>query len=470
MSQVHGSFEYMWTLHAFKILSSPRGFVVFTAQVVSASITALEAAADLAPPDASTLQKVGRVCAAALSSGSAGTQDKSTLNQSADVLGTVLSTAATATAVVTEDAGNAMLSCLFIIVTANSDGGGDAVASAFVTAKAVDLLSKLGQVMLNSVPTNGTTKLSSLDALGRGVETEVKKGSAEAAAQNGMLASLGARRLQENPTQPTCDEVGLQFTQWIASNPYSWANESVGINGYIASNATISVSELSRCGIVAGFGTSVEVPVQMPGDTAQVTDTPTCVIFDAGKGEWVTDNISLISANRDNFVAQCAATNSGSYAVYYRTKAFALDYLLVVFVATGSGLLGGFCLRKRSVEMQRRKNKVHPEEAPSLRDIVTEPPGDTDAERDSNTEGMGSEERYIGPGPMPLVLMARSSCTSHHCLRGRAKQCGSPSTALACLRRTSTSTLLPFRLEEDECTKAASEEEASEGDSDNLLS
>ena len=37
--------------------------------------------------------------------------------------------------------------------------------------------------MLNSIPTNGTQKLSSLDAQGRGSETELKKGTASDAAQ-----------------------------------------------------------------------------------------------------------------------------------------------------------------------------------------------------------------------------------------------------------------------------------------------
>lgn len=399
--------------------------------VVSASMTALEAAADLAPPDASTLQKVGGVLTAALSSGSAGTQDKSTLNRASDVLNTVLSTAATATTVVTEDAGNAMLSSLLTISTANSDGGGDAAESAAVTAKALDLVSKLGQVMLNSIPANGTTKLSSLDAAGRGSETELKKGTAGAAAQNGLSASgvsippLAARRLQEDPTQPTCDEVGLQFTQWIASNPYSWANESVGINGYIASNATVSVLELSRCGIVVGFGTSVEVSVQMPGDASQATDTPTCVIFDTGTGEWVTDNISLVSANRETFVAQCATTSSGTYAVYYRniplkeeenfSTLIAIAFT-VPLVLVASGLAGGviFLMRKRAIEKQHRKNKVHPaKEAPSLKEVVTEePPGDTDAEgADSNTEGPAA------PGNPIIAFEEGRNSAALHALR-----------------------------------------------------
>lgn len=40
---------------------------------------------------------------------------------------------------------------------------------------------------------------------------------------------------------------------------------------------------LSRCGVVVGFPTFVEVAVAMPGDAESPTDTPTCVIFDTGQ-------------------------------------------------------------------------------------------------------------------------------------------------------------------------------------------
>ena len=38
----------------------------------------------------------------------------------------------------------------------------------------------------------------------------------------------------------------------------------------------------------------------------------------SGKGEWVTDNISLVSANKDTYTAQCSTISSGAYALYYR--------------------------------------------------------------------------------------------------------------------------------------------------------
>lgn len=373
--------------------------------VVDASMTALEAAAELAPPDASTLQKVGGVVTAALSSGSAGTQDKSTLSRATDVLGTVLNTASAATTVVNEDAGNAMLGSLLTITTANTDGGGDPEQSAAVTAKALELVSQLGQLMLNSVPANGTLTLSSLDATGRGSETELAKSSTSDVDQNGLSASgvsipPSGRRLQ---SAPTCNEVGLQYTQWIASNPYSWANDTLGINSNIASNATVSVLELSRCGIVVGFPTAVEVAVAMPGDAERPTDTPTCVIFDTGKGEWVTDNISLVSANKETYTAQCSTTSSGTYALYYRhtplkekenfSTIIAIAFT-VPLVLVASSLAGGaiYLMRKRAIEKQHRKKKVHPEkEKPALQEVVTEEPpgGDTDVEEPGpdNTEG-----------------------------------------------------------------------------------
>ena len=38
----------------------------------------------------------------------------------------------------------------------------------------------------------------------------------------------------------------------------------------------------------------------------------------SGKGEWVTDNISLVSANKETYIAQCSTISSGTYALYYR--------------------------------------------------------------------------------------------------------------------------------------------------------
>lgn len=381
--------------------------------VVSASMTALEAAADLAPPDSSTLQKVGGVIAAALSSGSAGTQDKSTLSRASAVLDTVLSTASAATAVVDEDAGNAMLGSLLTITTANSDGGGDAAASASVTAKALNLVSKLGQVMMNSLPANGTQAITSVDASGRGTESRLAKVSAADAARSGLsspganvpsAALGGSRRLQE------CNDVGLQFTHWFASNPYSWANASFGINSEIANNATVSVLELSRCGVVVDFGSSVEVTVALPERDAQVDETPTCVIFDQGAQEWVRDNISLTSANRETMTATCSTTSSGTYAVYYRhtplveqqsistlvAVAFTIPVVLVASAFAGGAI---YLMRKRAIDQRRRKNKakVYPEteKDESLKEVVTEEPpgGDTDA--GTEDEGVVSSQPVI---------------------------------------------------------------------------
>ena len=83
---------------------------------------------------------------------------------------------------------------------------------------------------MNSLPANVTQTLSSVDSSGRGSTSELKRADA-AAVQGSGLSTPGAtvpgsavsgRRLQE------CNDVGLQFTQWLLSNPYAWANASLG--------------------------------------------------------------------------------------------------------------------------------------------------------------------------------------------------------------------------------------------------
>ena len=80
----------------------------------------------------------------------------------------------------------------------------------------------------------------------------------------------------------------------------------------------MSVLELSRCGVLVDFGTPVEVQVAMPEREADVDETPTCTIFDAGLGQWVRENITLTSASRETMVATCETSSSGAYAIYYR--------------------------------------------------------------------------------------------------------------------------------------------------------
>lgn len=187
---------------------------------------------------------------------------------------------------------------------------------------------------MNSIPANTTQTLSSVDASGRGSTSELKRADATAVAQNGLStpgASLPGtattgRRLQD------CADVGLQFTQWLLSNPYAWANASLGLNSQIPGNATVSVLELSRCGVLVDFGSPVEVKVAMPEREAQVDETPTCTIFDAGGavfvatrmvlglGQWVRDNITLTSASRETMIATCETSSSGAYAIYYRPR------------------------------------------------------------------------------------------------------------------------------------------------------
>ncbi|CAJ1339216.1 unnamed protein product [Effrenium voratum] len=104
--------------------------------VVGASMSALETASQLVAPDASTLQKVGNVLARTLSRGTSSTRDKAMLSRASEVVDTVLTTALQGSAqAISTDAGNAIMSGLVAITSANGEGTASASESAAVAAR-----------------------------------------------------------------------------------------------------------------------------------------------------------------------------------------------------------------------------------------------------------------------------------------------------------------------------------------------
>ncbi|CAJ1421530.1 unnamed protein product [Effrenium voratum] len=98
--------------------------------VVGASMSALETASQLVAPDASTLQKVGNVLARTLSRGTSSTRDKAMLSRASEVVDTVLTTALQGSAqAISTDAGNAIMSGLVAITSANGEGTASASES-----------------------------------------------------------------------------------------------------------------------------------------------------------------------------------------------------------------------------------------------------------------------------------------------------------------------------------------------------
>ncbi|CAJ1339215.1 unnamed protein product [Effrenium voratum] len=298
------------------------------------------------------------------------------------------------------------------------------------TAKAMGLVAKLGEAVLSASAENETVVLSSVDADGKGSESRLGKGNANAAAQgfgvpgasvragvipNAAASGAAGRRLQG------CSTAGVQFTQFFKSNPYSWANASFGLNGEIASNATVSSLLVTQCGVAVDISSGVEVAVALPGQAAPF-DVPTCVIFDEGSLEWVAKNVSLVSVDTNTMVATCETTSNGAYAIYYRQQLpeqpegspYLALALAVPLVLLGSGLAGGaiYYMRKQAIENRilKSKKKVHPiEDSKELHEVITEdPPGGPDADN----SGRHADDPNAVPGAPMVAFEAPSAITA----------------------------------------------------------
>ncbi|CAE6961629.1 unnamed protein product [Symbiodinium natans] len=377
--------------------------------VVNAELDALQLAADITSAESSGLKKVGDVMASTLSKGST-TADPAIVDKAAAVLDTVLETALTPGAM-SKDAGDSLLGSVAAMVTGSSAASTTVSEEqkASTTEKLIGLTSKLGQSVMNSIAVNATEVLTSIGADGKGSQVVVKKQSAQDVQQNGLNAHsisvpasalAGARRLQSSPA---CDTVGLQSTDWIGTNPYAWANASLGSNSEVSENATVTIVELTKCGDTINFrGSTASVSVIVPA-----TDDPLaqliCVYFDPSSKSWTTSNVALTVVDDDGVRASCSTTQGGgAYTVFHRsanagdsdeggitflTVAIALPLIILGSACAGGGI---YMMHKRVHETKLKKVFPVDEEAakvpkvpksPSLREVVTHnPPGDPDAD------------------------------------------------------------------------------------------
>lgn len=375
--------------------------------VVNAELDALQLAAEITSAESSGLKKVGDVMASTMSKGSSAA-DPAIVEKAADVLDTVLETALTPGAM-NKDAGDSLLGSVAAMVSgsSSSSSGVSEEQKATTTSKLIGLTSKLGQSVMNSIEVNATQVLTSVGADGRGSQVVVKKQSTEDVQRNGVNAHgvsvpssalAGARRLQADPS---CETIGLQSTDWIGTNPYAWANESLGANREVSENATVTIVELTKCGDSINFrGSAVSVSVVVPS-----TDDPLaqliCLYFDPSSNSWTAADVALTAVDDDGVRASCSSTQGGgAYTVFHRNSianeseqggitflAVAIALPLIVMGSAVAG--GGLYMMRKHIHETKSKSKVFPvdEEAaklsksPSLREVVTHtPPGEPDAD------------------------------------------------------------------------------------------
>lgn len=241
-----------------------------SAQVTAAAMGALEVAADVLQPTPQALVKVSSVLAATVAgTGNSLVTSPVVLTQAAGLLSRVIDTALDSDlGGIGQEAGSSM------VTTVASIGAGTAGAytavkdldaaekqrllseAAALTKKVTDLMSKVGKAALRNLVVGATQQLGSVGGDGKGTLMQLSKTDAALAVQGGIKQTglsmpggiLSGADTNRRLAASQCSAVDVQQTNWQLSNPYSWADTSVGFNRLVGSDATVHMLEVSKCG------------------------------------------------------------------------------------------------------------------------------------------------------------------------------------------------------------------------------
>ncbi|CAE7214453.1 Thermitase, partial [Symbiodinium sp. CCMP2456] len=121
-----------------------------------------------------------------------------------------------------------------------------------VTSKLVSLISGLGQAAVKSLEPGELQELNSVDETsGEGVKLAVTKESASEAVSNGVqlkLLAIPASAFAGRRLETSCDSIELQSTEWLKSNPHSYARSVAGASGTVPEDADVLNVEVRFCG------------------------------------------------------------------------------------------------------------------------------------------------------------------------------------------------------------------------------
>lgn len=244
-----------------------------------------------------------------------------------------------------------------------SNNEGEAAAR---TEKLQSLVSRLCGAVMNRLPLRSTQSLSSVDASGRGSEITLKKDPLEESVSEGLSApglsvpgsALSVRRLQaastSNPnfqlrplnsgqavSNDSCSYVGVQLTEWLSSNPYAWADGTVGLAS-VARNATVKVLELTKCGStlsLAGQAAPLSIDLTLPpapGDPSFVQHfKPMCVRFNTTNQRWTSNGLA-IGSNTTTTLKCLSSMGGGTYTAIFQPIAFPTSITTTVTISTST--------------------------------------------------------------------------------------------------------------------------------------
>jgi len=116
--------------------------------------------------------------------------------------------------------------------------------------------------------------------------------------------------------------LSLQQTTWLASNPYNWADPSLGVNSLVAADADVLDIQISFCGSAISLDDpesptnfSLNLP-QQPATPAGYFSQPACVIWDGSMSAWSLAGVTA-ETGASNQLECSAAIAGGAYTAIY---------------------------------------------------------------------------------------------------------------------------------------------------------
>lgn len=192
---------------------------------------------------------------------------------------------------------------------------------------------QLGTAIATPMTADTSSKIDGTDASGTGATMSVNKvSSISSSGLSGVTGLTWGRRLS------SCTDIHIQQTNWIGSNPFSYADPTQGevqalwkgpLNAYVPANATVKILSMEACGepleyvqsdarrmVITLTGSSaLSVTLTMPAVPGDPDEgygwDPVCAWFNANTSEWSTEGTEIVSsADESGGDVTCDATGS----------------------------------------------------------------------------------------------------------------------------------------------------------------
>lgn len=312
---------------------------VDSAKLAQDTINALVVASTLLDGTSETMIKMNDVLTSVVRNQN-GAQTEQVLTTASDILKDCIEAMMSSkTAANDNSTARAFLGSILAIGDASKDVAENEASdqAADVVAKCTNLTIKLGDAAIREIPIGSSGLLRSLDKDGRGPSMRLSKRTLYHMTVKGFNADglqlpkrlVMRRLLRRLAGAAPCTKVGINQVEWLKSNPYRWADPSLGVNEYVEPDASIKVLEIRRCEKAFTFTDAknpmvvdVFIPVK-PEDPYAYENRPYCAMWDEVDLKWSTDGVELLDyptvlAGSGGYHVQCSTrVGGGVYTAFW---------------------------------------------------------------------------------------------------------------------------------------------------------